>query len=177
MEERLSQKLGIEEIKALALQANESHYDCDKLWTLVSSPYRIISVNALWVFTHMPESGKEWLRNHQSEIVEKLIDERDVAKKRMLLQILKKQEFAKDNLPLNLLDYCLSKINSECEPYAIRCFSIYVAFNICKHYPELITELEEYLEMLSYQELSPGLKSGLRQTRQDISKVKKKYRL
>lgn len=143
------------------------------LWRLVQSDDRTTSVNALWVMTHMPEADSEWLDSLRDELTDMLLNETDTAKKRMLLQILRHREYAPDEIRTDFLDYCLSKINSECEPYAVRCFSIYAAYNMCRHFPGLVAELEEHLDLMRYQTLSPGLKSALRQTKDRIKKLKK----
>ena len=145
----------------------------DMLWKLAQRNERRVSANALWVMTHLPESDNDWLISLQDKIIDMLLAEKDTSKKRMLLQLLREQDFDPDEMRTDLLDFCFSKINSECEPYAVRCFSIYVAFRMCRHYQELISELEQHLDLMSKQPLSPGLKSALRQTRTKISKLKK----
>lgn len=90
----------------------------------------------------------------------------------MLLQVLRGQAYDPDTLRTDFLDFCLSKINAECEPYAIRAFSLYCAYNMCKFYPELIAELNEHLHMLDLQAISAGLRSALRTTRLRISKLR-----
>ncbi len=83
------------------------------------------------------------------------------------------------NIRTDFLDYCMSKINSECESYAVRCFCIYTAYKMCRHFSELVSELEDHLDMMRYQTLSPGLKSALRKTKANITKrekiVKKRF--
>ncbi len=95
----------------------------------------------------------------------------------MLLQLLREQAYNSDTLRSDFLDYCLAKINSECEPYAIRAFSIYCAFKMCRYYPELIAELEEYLTLLATQSLSPGMKSAMTTTRRNIAILKGKSKI
>ena len=63
--------------------------------------------------------------------------------------------------------------HSDCEPYAVRCFSMYTAFKMCRHFPELIAELEQHLDMMRFQTLSPGLASALRQTKAKISRIER----
>lgn len=162
------------EVKAVVAWAQEDVYNREELWRLVHSEDRRVSVNALWVMTHLPESEKSWLQSHQDDLGGMLIRETDTSKRRLILQLLKAQDFNPENLRADLLDFCLSKINAECESYAVRCFSLYVAFRMCRHYPELIAELEQYLDVLSSQQLSPGLRSALRQTRANIARLKKR---
>lgn len=168
----LSQRLNLPEVKRLASWASESTESRKQLWYLVDSDDRQTSVNALWTITHLPDAEEEWLQSLRDEMIERLLVETDASKKRMLLQLLREQDYDADNIRTDFLDYCMSKINSECEPYAVRCFSIYCAFKMCRHFPELVTELEEHLDMMAYQSLSPGLKSALRQTKARICKLK-----
>ena len=172
LESLFSRKIGIGDINCVVEWSHTDSGYLDMLWNLARGKDRRVSVNALWVITHLPESDRDWLISLQGEIIDMLLEEHDTSKKRMLLQLLREQEFDPDEMRTDLLDYCFSKINSECEPYAVRCFSLYVAFSMCKHYPELISELEQHLDLMSKQPLSPGLKSALRQTRIGISKLK-----
>lgn len=168
----LSQKLNMTKVQAAVAWTQKCPCNREELWRLTYSEDRRVSVNALWVMTHLSDTEKDWLQSHQNDFADMLIVETDTSKRRLLLQILKAQEYDPENLRSDLLDFCLSKINAECEPYAVRCFSLYVAFHICRHYSELITELEQYLDLLSIQQLSPGLRSALRQTRTKIDRLK-----
>lgn len=169
----LSRKIGLHKVKEIATWATKSNRNKGLLWKMSFSDDRRTSVNCLWILTHFELSDSIWLKDLQSQIIIRLLSEQDTTKKRLYLQLLKKQDFDPDSpIVIKLLDFCLSKINSECETYAIRSFSIYVAFRICDSYPELITELEEHLNLLSLQPISPGLKSTLRQTREKILKLR-----
>lgn len=173
MESFLSRRLGISDVKRVVAWSREHDANRELLWRYTFSKDRRVSVNALWALTHLPESDKEWLQSLQNELADKLIVESDGSKKRLMLQLLRDQKFNPENIRTDLLDFCLSKINSECEPYAVRCFSMYLAYNLSQHYPELIEELERYLDLLSMQSLSAGLKSGLRQTQAKIAHLKR----
>lgn len=172
LEERLACRLTLREVRELALWAADAERRRMWIWCTCLSDDRRKSVNALWTLTHFPDSGHEWLMSLRDEMIDRLLVETDVAKRRMLLQILREQEYEPDEIRGDFLDYCLSKINSEHEPYAIRCFSIYAAYKMCRHFPELISELEQHIEMMEFQPLSPGLKSALRQTRAKIKRLK-----
>lgn len=174
IEDLLSQKINLPQIKLVASWASGIPENLNLLWKYVSSDNRRTSVNSLWAITHLPDSDSEWISSLRNEMIDILLSEIDTGKKRMYLQILREQNYDKDEIRTDFLDFCLSKINSECEPYAIRCFSIYTAFKMCRHYPELITELDSHLDMMSFQSLSPGLKSALRQIKAKI--IKNEYR-
>ena len=172
LESLFSRKIGMGDINCVVEWSRTDPCNRDMLWNLARRKERRVSANALWVMTHLPESDKDWLNSLQDEMIDMLLAEKDTSKKRMLLHLLREQDFDPDEMRTDLLDFCFSKINSECEPYAVRCFSIYVAFRMCRHYPELVSELEQHLDLMSRQPLSPGLKSALRQTRTKISKLK-----
>ncbi|MDE6392172.1 MAG: hypothetical protein K2L59_02735 [Muribaculaceae bacterium] len=165
IEELLSQKTNLQQIKSVVSWASGSQDNFKLLWGFVQSDDRRTSVNALWTMTHLPKTDVKCIVSLRDEMIDMLLAETDTGKKRMLLQLLREQEYAADDIRTDFLDYCLSKINSECEPYAVRCFSIYAAYKMCRHFPELIAELETYLDMMQYQTLSPGLKSAIRQTK------------
>lgn len=166
----LSGRINMPEIRCLVAWTQEDSCHRDELWSYVRSDERRISVNALWVMTHLPDAYGPWLQSLQDELTDMLLIETDTSKKRILLQLLREQDFKPENIRTDLLDFCLSKINAECEPYAVRCFSLYLAFKMCRHYPELISELKEHINLLEQQQLSPGLKSALRQTRANIER-------
>lgn len=175
VERILSDKINIPDIKRIASWASKSRENRERLWALVHSPDRRTSVNALWTMTHFPSAESGWLHTLRNEMIDMLLAETDAGKKRMLLQILRDQDYNPDDIRTDFLDFCMTKINSECEPYAVRCFSIYTAFKMCLHYPELIAELEQRLDMMQFQPLSPGLRSALRQTRTKISKARRGF--
>ena len=169
----LLQKINLPQIKSVVSWASGSQDNLTMLWHFVRSDNRRTSVNALWVMTHLPEADAQWLLSLRDEMIDMLLTEMDTSKKRMLLQLLREQEYDAYDIRTDFLDYCMSKINSECEPYAVRCFSIYTAFKMCRHFPELLAELDEHLDMMRYQTLSPGLGSALRQTKSKINKLNK----
>lgn len=174
IEEILSRKINMPEIKTVVAWASGNSGNLLRLWNFACSDERRTSVNALWTITHLPETDSNWILSLRDDMIDMLLVEGDSGKKRLILQILRELEYDKENIRTDFLDYCMSKINSECESYAVRCFSLYTAFKMCRHYPELIAELENHLDMMSFQSLSPGLKSALRQTESKIKKIKKR---
>lgn len=59
--------------------------------------------------THLPASEAEWLHSLQDELIDMLLAETDTGKKRMLLQLLKVQDYAPDDIRTDFLDFCMSK--------------------------------------------------------------------
>lgn len=173
IEELLSQKINLPQIKSVVSWASGSGDNLNMLWGFARSDGRRTSVNALWTMTHLPETDVKCLVSLRNEMIDMLLTETDTGKKRMLLHLLREQEYAVGDIRTDFLDYCMSKINSECESYAVRGYCIYAAYKMSRHFPELLSELEEHLDMMQYQPLSPGLKSALRQTKSNITKLRK----
>ncbi|MDE5786346.1 MAG: hypothetical protein K2H98_07425 [Duncaniella sp.] len=162
LEAKLSERINMPDIQDIVSWVSE---DMSHLYTLVSLALAgdsRVNNNALWCLTHLPDSDAPWLQSLQNILIDRLLGETVTARKRMLLQILRGQEYEPENIRTDFLDFCLSHINAECEPYAVRCFCLYTAYKMCRHYPELVAELRSQLEMLSMQSLSPGMKCAYR---------------
>lgn len=172
IETLLSGKINMPQIKNVVSWSCGSQENLCQLWEMANSDDRRTSANALWAMTHLPDYNHEWILSLRDDMIDMLLAETDTGKKRMLLHLLKEQEYEAEQIRTDFLDYCLAKINSEQEPYAIRGYSIHASFKMCRHYPELIAELAEHLDMLSHQPLSPALKSALQQTKKRISKLR-----
>ena len=162
-------------IRSLVAWTEEDPSHRNELWGYVHSDERRVAVNALWVMTHLPASYSPWFQSLQDELTDMLLVETDTSKKRLLLQLLREQYFLPENIRTDLLDFCFSKIITDSEPYAVRCFSLYLTFKLCCHYPELMSELTVYINLLEQQPLSAGLKCALRHTRLDMDSQKKRY--
>lgn len=167
----LNRRIWKAEIGAVVDWAGKSKSNRETIFDFAMSGADLSQRNALWCLTHLSRTHTEWLQTKQRALIDRLLGETRTDCRRMLLQLLREQSFEKKSLPTDLLDFCLAKINSECEPYAIRAFSLYCSFKLCRHYPELIAELEQYLQLLELQPLSPGLKSALRTTRRNIARL------
>ncbi len=169
--ELLGGKVNLPDIRGIVNWVLEDERNLENLYKLTESSDNRQSVNALWSLSQLPESKAAWLQSLQNDLIDKLLTETNTSRKRLLLQLLRRQSYDKTTLRTDFIDYCFSKINSEHEPYAVRCFSIYCAFKMCRFYPELVAELEEYLDLLSIQSLSPGLQSALRTTQKNIKRL------
>lgn len=169
----LDNRMSVTSIRAMATQMSEMPGGLEDLWKLASEGSRRTSVNALWVMCYLTRNAKARLRLLQDELVDMLLRVTDPGQKRLLLHLLNKQDFAKDHMRSDLLDFCLGKINSECEPYAIRAFCIYLAYKLCRHYQELIGELREHIEMMNQQQLSPGLRCAKKKVEEAMQRISK----
>lgn len=167
---RMSERLNRQQITGMAAAATADTGLRENLRSLIHSADRRTAANALWVLTCLPQSAAAWLDSCRDELTDMLLAEDDASKKRMLLQLLRSLAYTPVNMRTDLLDYCLSKINSESEMPGVRALCIHIAYKMCRHYPELIAELEEHLALLSQQPLSPGLRSARQNTLAAISR-------
>lgn len=167
----LKGRLGKREIQEVVAWIYQNSSNREKLLALAFDDDEKISSNALWCMTHLRACESQWLLSHQDFFIDSLLKEKNIARKRMLLQILRNQEYKADDIRVDFLDFCMSNINSETEPYAIRCFSLYIAIKLCRFYPELISELQERVSMLSREPLSPGLRCAKRKVQKEIDSI------
>lgn len=167
----LARHINLGRVIDIARWADATPARLSMLLSLSRSSDPLTGRNALWCLTHCRATAAAWLNSRQNELIDMLLAEQHTGRRRMLLQLLRAQSYSPDSIRTDFLDYCLSRINAESEPYAIRAFSIYCAFNICRHYPELLAELDIRLSMLSLQSPGPGLASALRTTRRLIGRL------
>ena len=166
LRENLSGRLQMNMIHEICLLANDDNRIKEEIYNLAMERDERIAYNALWILSHFDADAKEWLCPKQDELIEHAIGEQHVGKRRLLLSILNNQSFHEDSLRTDFIDFCISKIPSAIEPYAIRALCMKLAYKQCKFYPELLAELSTCLDMLSQEPLSPALQS----TRRNIMK-------
>lgn len=169
----LNYRIGKPEIDIVVSWASQKPENREELFLLAFRDKSRTASNALWCVTHFDTSCSEWLQFKQDFLINELLKESNTSRKRMLLQLLREQEYPAEELRVDFLDYCLSKINAESEAYAIRCFSLYLAYKMCRHFPELMSELKERLALLSRDPLSPGMKCAVRKVSDQIIRVEK----
>lgn len=172
----LETRIGKKEIELISSWASQNEGNRERLFSLAFSNDERRGSNAMWCITHLSKDNHEWIQSKQNFLIDELLTERKTSRKRMILQLLREQLFFSDDIRVDFLDFCLSAINSESESYAVRCFSLYVSIKICRHYPELLSELEERISLLAREPLSPGLRCAVRKVSAEIKKTKEMYR-
>ena len=84
-------------------------------------------------------------------------------KLRLILTLLLRQPFDEEAIRTDFIDFCLTRLADPKSPYAVRALCIKLAYEQMRHWPELLNELRQTLEMISCEPLSPGLRSAWRQ--------------
>ena len=135
----------------------------EELYQLTLDDDRRVAVNALWVFTHFAADDNVWLFAKHDQLIDRCLEEQDTTKLRLILTLLLHQPFHEEAVRTDFIDFCLARLTDAQAPYAIRAQCIKLAYEQMRHWPELLDELRQTLEMISCEPLSPGLRSAWRQ--------------
>ena len=165
---RLSQS-DIHELCALT-QGERNNNLKEELYQLTLDADRRVATNALWVFTHFALADNEWLYAKHDLLIDRCLNEKDTTKLRLMLNLLLRQPYTEEDVRTDFIDYCLTRLADLKSPYAIRAQCIKLAYEQMRHWPELLNELQQTLEMISCEPLSPGLRSAWRQVMKKIGK-------
>ena len=169
---RFLQRLSQDDIHEICFLTQGPDNDSLKegLYTLISDEDVRVSYNALWVLTHFDLANNEWLYAKHDELIDKAIAEKHEGKKRLLLTLLLRQPFECDTLSTDFIDFCFATILSSHESYANRALCMKLAYEQCRFFPELLSELSNCLEIISAESLSSGLKTARRNVMKKILK-------
>ena len=173
--ELLSRRLSLSEVHQICIMVSEGWDEAvmERLLSLALCDSKPISVNALWIFTHLPEPDHVWLADRQDVLIDALLKTTHTGRRRLLLKLLSLQPFRKEAIRTDFLDYCLNQVTACTQPYAIRALCLKLAFEQCKYFPPILEELTTVLDMLSEEKLSPGMVSACCQVRRKIARREK----
>lgn len=167
-----------EEAKHFASIVESSFNDCefDAFFRLLFDEEIEIAVNAAWIMSHFKKVGRARLKSKKELVVAEAMRTTNVTLRRLLLTIILKQPFSEEEIATPFLDFCLDNITNTAQPVAIRSLSVYLSFEQCRFFPELLQELETILYSYDGMPLSPGLKCARTKVLQAIAKNKKTSR-
>ena len=163
---RLSQS-EIKQLCALTHGARNNHLK-EKLYQLTLDDDRRVAVNALWTFTHFAADDNVWLFAKHDQLIDRCLNEKDATKLRLMLNLLLIQPYTEEAIRTDFIDFCLARLTDTRAPYAIRAQCIKLAYEQMRHWPELLNELLQTLNMISCEPLSPGLRSAWKQVMKKI---------
>lgn len=165
MKSLLSHRLSMDGINDICLlvQGEQNNSLKEQLYQLTLDNDRRVATNALWVFTHFSAVDNEWLYAKHDQLIDRCLNEKDATKLRLMLNLLLRQPYTEEDIRTDFIDYCLMRLTDPKSPYAIRALCIKLAYEQMRHWPELLNELRQTLEMISCEPLSPGLRSAWRQ--------------
>lgn len=169
---RLLQRLSQDDIHEICFLTQGPDNDSlkEELYTLISDEDVRVSYNALWLFTYFDLANNKWLYAKHDELIDKAIAEKHEGKRRLLLTLILRQPFDRDTLRTDFIDFCFDAIQSSHESYANRALCMKLAYEQCRFFPELLSELSNCLEIISAESLSSGLKTARRNVMKKILK-------
>lgn len=129
------------------------------LWNIIAGDADRAGYNLLWAMTYLSPESKKRLLPSPDVMIDTLLVTTHTGKRRLMLNLLESRGFTSEEVRTDFLDYCLSRINST-EPYGIRALCLKLAFIQCRHFPDLLQELQAEIEIMGYSELSPGLRAA-----------------
>lgn len=165
MNRLLAHRLSQSEIKQLCASTHGARNNRlkEELYQLTLDDDRRVAVNALWVFTHFAADDNVWLFAKHDQFIDRCLKEQDTTKLRLILTLLLRQPFHEEAVRTDFIDFCLVRLTDARAPYAIRAQCIKLAYEQMRHWPELLDELRQTLEMIGCEPLSPGLRSAWKQ--------------
>lgn len=159
--ERLARSIGQGEVKDLARQAcgrgNEAARQA--LYGLMLDADNRVATNAAWVLGRLDRQGREWLRTKRGELMDEALRTPYDNKRRLVLALLLRQPWGKECLRADFLDFCLARMGSRAETTSVKTLCMKLAYEQCKHHPDLLRELREALLLLEPEALPTGVKT------------------
>lgn len=163
MKAQLSRRLHKNDIREIIRSMAEKHTEPAMLYRLLYDEDKRVSDNAAWVLTHLNPSETQWLPDKREELTDKAMHTGSETQRRLLLTLLLRCPSSEENLRTDFLDFCLTHMYSTKEPTSIKCLYMKLAYEQCKLFPELASELRKALELMEN-----DLPAGMKSTRKNI---------
>ena len=157
----------IGEIKSVAMEAHRDAQRRDGLFASMLNGEGRDAYYAAWALTHLPPSDNSYIDVRREDLVRLAVSTSEIPLRRLSLALLERLAWGMDDVRTDLLDFCLEHMMLPEEPYGIKALCMKLAYQQCRHYPELCAELKQNLLLLEPSELG----AGVRHTRGKILKL------
>ncbi len=145
-----------------------------KLMDIVFGSDPLLSQRAVWPMSYIGISHPELVEPYFSKLMKKLSETGNhPAIKRNILRLFQEIEVPKKYWG-SLIDLSFKMMRSESEPIAVRAFSITVAAEICKHYPELKKEFLMILNDISERPHAPAISVRIKYALKELKSLEPK---
>lgn len=148
----------IDDIKALAKSAHNEAEVREQLFRTMLSGEGKEATNAAWALTHLPKEDNIYINMYRAKLVQLAITTPEVPLRRLSMVLLERLEWGRDDIRTDLLDFCLEHMMLADEPYGVKALCMKLAYQQCRHYPELCAELKQCLQLMEPSELGAGVK-------------------
>ena len=159
-EKLLEQRYSRETIMEIARFLLDNQTEISDYLKIMSKGEKGVSQRAAWAFGHAGVVDPNIVTNHMPSLLKMLENPKHVSISRNIYRIL---QFASISEAYEgvLYDLCIRDLIDPKQPVAVKCFAMTTAFNICKKYPELYSELKLVIEE-NLENSSAGYKSRAR---------------
>ncbi len=140
-------RMGIEDVKREACGA-QSIEEINEMADRIHSEDPIVARNAAWVMTHFTKEQVEMLMPRQDEMVDVILETDNSSLRRLLLNVVERQEMNVERLRTDFLDFCLEHLVSPDEQPGIQSLCMKLAYRQCCFFPELMEEMKNTLGMM-----------------------------
>ncbi|MBF1407366.1 MAG: hypothetical protein HXN37_02845 [Prevotella histicola] len=173
---QLTKRICKEEVKHLASMAESSFDDREfsEFFQLLYDEDARVSENIAWIMSHFNKVGWGRLDSKKQSLMEEAMHTSSTTELRLLLTIISKLPVSEEEITIPFIDFCLDNIANMAQSVAVKSLCIYLSFQQCKFFPELLHELEMILTSYDGVPLSPGLKSARSKVLQTIAKHNKR---
>ena len=103
-------------------QGDKNDHRKEEFYRLTFDEDNRVAFNALHVLSNFDLANNEWLYSKHDELIDRVMKEEHVGKRRLMLSILLRQPFEEESLRSDFIDFCVSKITACAQPYAIRAY-------------------------------------------------------
>lgn len=138
----------IGDIKAQAHEAQNSPEAKEKILTLIHSDNAVEARNAAWVMTHFCDREIRLMSDRHDEFIDLAMTTSNSSLRRLMLNIVERQDIREEDLRSDFLDFCLTHMVSPTEEPGIQSLCMKLAYKQCKFFPELLDEFKSTLEMM-----------------------------
>ncbi|WP_420581642.1 hypothetical protein [Reichenbachiella sp.] len=144
-----------ENAQLIAIHVGNNAQRFEELMQLFFHKKYRISQRAAHAVSHCVDKHPNLLKPYINQMIDHLKSDPEVAIKRNTVRLLQKQDIPEESQGL-LLDKCFEYLSSPSETTAVKAFSMTIAYNLTKLYPELESELKIVIEDL-IQYATPGV--------------------
>lgn len=168
---RLAQSHGAAEIEALCAECAGNEGLMNMVYQLMDSADSRTATNALWLLNHLPKSEDAWLETHRADLIARTVAEEVGGRRRMLLCLVSRLPFGVDDVRIDLLNFCFDHALQPRETAACRALCVKLAYELCRHYPELLRELHITLREMMLDPLPPSVASAVMSVKRHLPKT------
>lgn len=171
LQARLSTRIGIYDIHEIIHSLQQTTEQMQPLFDLLFHDDDLTAYQAAWICTHLNDEQLSPLLLIQKELIDEVTRCPHGGKRRLLLNLLLRQPLP-DPPRVDFLDFCLERMNSPQELPGVKSLCMKLAYEQCRHAPELMQELRMMLEMIEQQPLLPSMRCVIKQLYRAMKKNK-----